>query len=191
MTSLLILIFLLHPKHKSSSVQCSFVSTSGGFFLDVVCENTIGVVDLWLRLLEREIPDICSASFLGEAAWLVNSGSEMSNVVLFLDKEAEELLLLIILLIDDAAISVALFRLEFLDRELGVVHDLRLPFLDIGLDFGVGVLDNLLAVLDKNLGLQISSSTLLLSNSSDPGGVVGFCMHKKTMRTKHDAYEHC
>jgi len=186
MTSLVILIFFLHPKHKSSSVQCSFVSTSGGFLLDVVCENMIGVVDLWLRLLEREIPDICSelpfvpASFPGEEVWFVNSGSEMSNVVLFLDREAEEPLLLIIFLIDDEAISAALFRLEFLDRELGVLHDLLLPFLDIGLDFGVGVLDNLLlAALDKNLGLQMSSSALLLTNLSDSVGVVGFCMHQK------------
>lgn len=180
----------MHPKHKFSRVQCSFVSTSGGFLLDVVCENMMGVVDLRLRLLERGTADICSdcpelpffvsASFVGEAVGLVNSGSEMSNVLLFLPKEAEEpLLLLIILLIDDVAISAALFRLEFLDREVGVVHDLVLPFLDIGLDFGVGVLDNLLAVLDKNLGLQMSSSTLLLSNSSSPGGVIGSCLHKK------------
>ena len=37
---------------------------------------------------------------------------------------------------------------ELLDREVGVVHRL-LPCLDIGLDFSVGVLDLLLAALDK------------------------------------------
>lgn len=97
-----------------------------------------------------------SASFVGDATWLVNSGSEMSN--LLLDKEGGETLLLIILLRDDAAISVALLRPELeelLDREVGVVHRL-LPCLDIGLDFGVGVLDLLLAALENNLGLQLS-----------------------------------
>jgi len=182
-------MFFVHPKHKFSSVQSSFVSTSGGFLLDVVCENMIGVVDLRLRLPGRENADVSSvspelsffvpASFVGEMVELVNSGSEISNTLLFLSKEAEEPLLLIILLIDDEAISAALLRLEFLDREVGVVHDLMLPCLDIGLDFGVGVLDNLVAVLDKNLGLQMSSSTLLLSNSSTPGDVIGSCMHQK------------
>ena len=120
-----------------------------------------------------------SASFVGDATWLVNSGSEMFNL---LDKEAGEPLLLIILLRDDAAISVALLRPELeelLDREVGVVHRL-LPCLDIGLDFSVGVLDLLLAALDKNLGLQMSSSTLLLSFSSNLGGVIGSCMHKRS-----------
>lgn len=193
-TSLVTLIFFMHPKHRFSSVQYSFLSTSGGFLLAVVCENMIGVVDLRLRLLDRETAGICSVSlellfmptsafasafFVGEAAWLISSGLEMSNLLEFLDKEAEEPLLLIILLRDDVAISAALLRLleELLDRDVGVVHR-RLPCLDIGLDCGVGVLDLLLAARDKNFGLQMSSSTLLFSLCSNLGGVIGSCMHQ-------------
>lgn len=176
--SLVTLIFLTHPKHNSSSVQCSFFSTSGGFLLTVVCENMIGVVDLRLRLLDRETEGICCSvsvellvptSLVGDSPRLDISedisGSEMSNLLLFLDRDLEaeeELLLLMILLRDVEAISVALFRLELLDREVGVVH-LLLACLDRGLVLGVGVLDLLLAALDRNLGLQMSSSTLLLS----------------------------
>ncbi|KAE9607696.1 hypothetical protein Lalb_Chr09g0332841 [Lupinus albus] len=59
-TSLVTLIFLVHPKHKSSSEQKSFFSTSGGFLLVVVCENMIGVVALRLRLLDRDTEGIFS-----------------------------------------------------------------------------------------------------------------------------------
>ena len=179
-TSLVTLIFLVHPKHKSSSLHWIFFSTSGGFLLTVVCENIIGVVDLRLRLLDKETAGIGSvfseifmpASFVGEPAWYINSGSEMSNLLLLLDKEPEIPLLLIILLRGLEATSVAVLRLELLDREVGVgvVHRL-LPILERGL-VGVGVLDLLLAVLDKNLGLQMSSSTLLLSLCSKLWGVI-------------------
>lgn len=55
MTSLVILIFLTHPKHKFSSVHSSFFSIGGGFLLtvDCDCENMIGVVDLRLMFLDK------------------------------------------------------------------------------------------------------------------------------------------
>lgn len=187
-TSLVTLIFLVHPKHNCSSVHWRFFSTTGGFLLTVVCENMIGVVALLLRLLDRDTAGMCSVSLelllptsiVGEEdSRLQISGSEISILLMLLDNEAEEPLLLMILLREDAAISVALFRLELLDIGVGVLHRL-LSFLDRGLGLGFGVLDLLLAVLDKNLGLQMSSSTLLLSSRSALEGVVGSCTKRRS-----------
>lgn len=91
-----------------------------------------------------------------------SSGSEISNLLLFLDIEVAELLLLLIILLRDDAISAAPFRLVLRDNEVGVVH-LLLPCLDRGLVLGFGVFDLLLSILVINLGLQMSSSTLLFS----------------------------
>lgn len=55
MTSLITLIFLMHPWHKSSSEHSSFFSIGWGFLRAVDCENTMGAVLLLrLELLERE-----------------------------------------------------------------------------------------------------------------------------------------
>ncbi|KAK7263398.1 hypothetical protein RJT34_30987 [Clitoria ternatea] len=147
------------------------------------------VVALRLRLAEKETAGIClvslvlflpaePVSFVGEVAgigWDI-LGSDISHLPKHV--EAKEFLLLIIFLRDDAAISTTLLLLEveLFDGEAGVVHRL-LPCLDIGLDFGVSILDLPLIALDRSLGLQISSSTLLFSLSPRLVDVIASCMH--------------
>ena len=68
MTSLVTLIFLTHPKHKSSRVHSSFFSIGWGVLLTVDCENMIGVVALRLIFRDREAP---GTSVSGELHLLV------------------------------------------------------------------------------------------------------------------------
>jgi len=51
-TSLVILIFFLHPKHKSSRVHSSFLSIGGGFSIPDEFEYMIGLLLLLLAFLE-------------------------------------------------------------------------------------------------------------------------------------------
>lgn len=53
MASLVILIFLTHPRHSSSRVHSIFFSTGGGFTRATDCEKNMGVLHLRLATLEK------------------------------------------------------------------------------------------------------------------------------------------
>lgn len=79
-TSLVILIFFVHPKHNSSRVHSSFFSTAGGLISPFEFENMMGVVLLRLALLDREAGKAVESSvllrlmLLEREAWLEGVG---------------------------------------------------------------------------------------------------------------------